>query len=499
MNILLSILFPVIGGTIILLAPEKGFFGKRKNVFALSGLFLLLGAVFSTITVLSTASTADTVNLVWKFTPELFLVFAVDNVGKIFAAVVTIVWILCFVFSWEYMKHEDNNKRYFGFFIVVYGILMGLEFSGNIVTYYVFYELMTILSMPMVLHNQSREAIMAGLKYMFYSFAGAYMVLFGLFFVTRYSSPSSMFAAGGYLSQEIVAENRPILLICIFLMILGFSVKAGSFPLHAWLPTAHPVAPAPASAALSGIIVKAGILGVIRVVFYTFNPSFVKETWVQTTWVILSLITVFMGSMLAYRTDEFKKRLAYSTVSQLSYILFGLAILEPVAFEGSLLHVIFHAFSKTLLFLGAGAVIYKTGCHKVSELRGIGKKMPVTIWCFAFASLCLIGIPPTGGFLSKWYLAIGSLQSQMPVFAILGPVILLVSALLTAGYLLPVVVRGFLPGEDYAYASNVNLEKDKGMAWMLIPMIILAILTIVPSIFSTGIESFIGDIALRLM
>lgn len=499
MTILLSILFPIIGGTFILLAPEKGFFGKRKNVFFLALLFLLAGAVFSMLTVLSPKDVADTVTLVWKFTPQLFLLFAVDGVGKVFAVVVTIVWIMCFIFAFEYMKHEENNKRYFGFFVVLYGILMGLEFSGNIVTYYVFYELMTILSAPLVLHNQSKEAIMAGLKYMFYSFFGAYMVLFGLFFVTKLTAPSSMFTEGGYIPYEVVFENRGILLIALFLMILGFSVKAGSFPLHAWLPTAHPVAPAPASAALSGIIVKAGILGVIRTVFYTFNPSFAKGTWVQTTWLILALITVFMGSMLAYRTDEFKKRLAYSTVSQLSYILFGLGVMEPVAFEGSLLHVIFHAFSKSLLFLAAGAVIYKTGCHKVSELKGIGKKMPVTIWCFAFASLCLIGIPPTGGFLSKWYLAIGALKAQIPVFSILGPVILLISALLTAGYLLPVVVKGFLPGEDYDYENNVNLEKDKGMAWMLVPMIILAVLTIVPSIFSTGIESFVGELALRLM
>jgi len=381
------------------------------------------------------------------------------------------------------MKYKRNRKNChkFKFYLVIYGILMGLNFSGNIVTYYAFFELMTILTVPLVLHNQSREAIMAALKYMFYSFAGAYMVLFGLFFVGR-NMGFNPFQAGG--TSIDFSGNEGIMLMAAFMMILGFSVKAGMFPMHAWLPTAHPVAPAPASAVLSGIIVKGGVLGIIRVVFYVFGADFIRGTWVQTVWLVLSLLTVFMGSMLAYREDVLKKRLAYSTVSQLSYILFGLAILQPIAFTGALLHIVFHAFSKALLFLGAGAIIYKTGCTRASELTGIGKKMPVTIWCFAFAGLALIGIPPTGGFLSKWYLAIGALKSGISGFSIWGPIILLISALLTAGYLLPVVVKGFLPGEDYDYSNHKNLEKESGMWWMMAPMIVFAILTIVPSMFS---------------
>ena len=183
----------------------------------------------------------------------------------------------------------------------------------------------------------------------------------------------------------------------------------------------------------------------IRVIFYLFGAEVIRGTWVQTVMLILSLFTVFMGSMLAYREKILKKRLAYSTVSQVSYIIFGLMILNPIAFTGAVLHVVFHAIVKSCLFLCAGAIIHETGKIRTDELLGIGKEMPLTLWCFTFASLSLVGIPPFTGFVSKWNLCVGAMAENVPVFSILGPIILLVSALLTAGYLLPIVIRGFLP------------------------------------------------------
>ena len=284
--------------------------------------------------------------------------------------------------------------------------------------------------------------------------------------------------------MDLAAGHETLLLVAAMLMIVGFGVKAGMFPLHAWLTAAHPVAPAPASAVLSGIIVKGGVLGIIRVVFYMFGAEFLRGTWVQTTWIVLTLLTVFMGSLMAYREKVLKRRLAYSTVSQISYILFGLAVLNPMASEGALLHAVCHAFTKCGLFLCAGAIIYKTGKTRVNELRGIGKEMPVTIWCYTLLSLTLIGIPPTGGFLSKWYLGIGALETGMNVVSWLGPVILLISALLTAGYLLPVTVNGFLPGTDYNYGA---LEKKEPNLTMLIPLIILTVLAVGMGLFPNGI------------
>ena len=313
------------------------------------------------------------------------------------------------------------------------------------------------------------------------------MVLFGLFFVYKYSD-SLNFTAGGVLNAS-ADGHRTLLLIAAFLMILGFSVKAGMFPMHAWLPTAHPVAPSPASAVLSAIIVKAGVLGIIRVIFYVFGSTYIAGTWVQTTLIIMSLLTVFMGSMLAYRTKIFKKRLAYSTVSQVSYILFGLFMLNPVSETGAILHVIGHAFIKCTLFLVAGALIHYLGYKNVDEYRGIGKKMPVMMWCYTIVSLGLIGIPPTGGFISKWYLAVGAIDSGIPVFRYLGPAILLVSALLTAGYLLPITMKAFFPGEE-AIDDKVKNAKEPDL-YMLVPIVILTVLSVVIGMFPSGIVSYI--------
>ena len=285
------------------------------------------------------------------------------------------------------------------------------------------------------------------------------------------------------LKASAIAEHGGFLLAVAFVMILGFGVKAGMFPMHAWLPAAHPVAPAPASAVLSAMIVKAGVLAIIRVVTM-FGRDFLRNTWMQTAWICLTLITVFMGSLLAYREPVLKKRLAYSTVSQLSYILFGLAVMNEEALAGSLLHVLAHGFVKAALFLCAGAIIYKTGKTRVEEMRGIGREMPLTMWCFTIASLGLIGIPPTGGFISKWYLAIGSLKSGLPVLAVLGPIVLLVSALLTAGYLLPLTINGFFPGANFDYDK---LQKKEPCKLMTVPILILTVLSVLVGIFPDGI------------
>lgn len=428
-------------------------------------------------------------------TEKLPIVFRTDIISLIFGLITLLIWILCGVYSFSYFKGDRKIKRYTIFYILVLFVLLSLDFAGNLITFYFFYEMLTLLSVPLVFHTETKEAIMAGLKYLFYSLCGAYMVLFGLYFVNEYSFTLT-FTAGGVFDTKILQTNSPLLLTAAFLMILGFSVKAGMFPLHAWLTSAHPVAPAPASAFLSGIIVKAGALGIIRIIFYVFGPDFIRGTWVQTIILSLSLLTVFLGSMLAYKEKVLKKRLAYSTISQVSYIIFGLILLETTAFEGAILHVVFHAIIKSCLFLCAGAVIHETGLQRTDELRGIGKRMPITLWCFTFASLSLIGIPPAAGFVSKWNLCIGSLEGKIPVFSILGPIVLLVSALLTAGYLLPIVIRGFLPGEDYSVSPDSKCEAP---AVMLIPMIILAVLSVLLGVFPNGLLHFLSKLVTQIM
>lgn len=481
--ILLAVFFPVILGLIMLIRPE---FKSRREMITVSGAGLLVTGILALAVIFG----GDMSITVIRLGENLNIYFKVDNLGRIFAGIVTIVWILSGFYSFEYMKHEKEEKRYFGFYMMVYGVLLALDFAGNMITFYMFYEMMTLLSFPLVLHSKTREAMMGGVKYLFYSLCGAYMVLLGVYFLNRYGTTLD-FTAGGVLDMSLVAGQEGMLLVIVFFMIIGFGVKAGMFPMHAWLPAAHPVAPAPASAVMSGLIVKAGVLGIIRVVYYLFGAEFIRGTWVQTAWLSLTLITVFMGSMLAYREKIMKKRLAYSTVSQVSYILFGLALLHPQAMTGAVLHVVFHAFIKSALFLCAGAIIYKTGKTNVDDLTGIGKEMPVTIWCYTFASLALIGIPPASGFISKWYLALGSLESGIHIFNWLGPVILLISALLTAGYLLPVTIKGFLPGAGYDYSSLVKKEPVK---MMVIPCVILAALAILLGVLPNPLINYISEI-----
>lgn len=480
--LILAVFLPIVCGVLILFFPGL----KKRNVL-LGVSFLSLA--FSMLCALAVIAEGKAELHLLRLGGSLEVYFHVDALGRVFAAVITVVWLMAGIFSCEYMKHEKEEKRYFGFYVLVYGVLMALCFSGNLVTYYMFYEMMTLTTLPLIMHNKSREAIMAGLKYLFYSLCGAYLALFGIYFLNRYAGTLDFTAGGSGL--EAAGGHSALMLAVVFLMILGFGVKAGMFPMHAWLPTAHPVAPAPASAVLSGLVVKMGVLGIIRVIFYVVGPEVIRGTWVQTAWLTLTLITVFMGSMLAYREKVMKKRLAYSTVSQISYILFGLALLNPEAMTGSLLHVVFHACIKSCLFLSAGAIIYKTGRIRVDELTGIGKEMPVTIWCYTFASLALVGIPPASGFISKWYLAGGSLESGIPVFSWLGPVVLLVSALLTAGYLLPITIRGFLPGADYDYEG---LQKKEPSGVMVIPLFILAGLSVLLGVFPNPLIHYLNEI-----
>lgn len=486
--ILLPIVIPMIGAVLFIAMPNKVFAAKEGakfphlTVHLLFAVFMLLASGSSIYVLLS--GVASKPLILFELLDSIPVMLCADKLGTIFAMVATIAFLCAGAFSFRYMKGEKN---YYGFFLMTYGALQGLDFAGNLVTMYLFFEMVTLLSFPLVMQTKSKEAIMAGLKYIFYSLAGAYMGLFAIYFLYQ-NTTTLTFTAGGCLDMEKVATHPTLILIAVMAAIIGFGVKAGMFPMHAWLPSAHPVAPAPASGVLSGVIVKAGILALIRVVYYIVGPDFLRGTWVQTVWIILALITVFMGSLLAYREKVLKKRLAYSTVSQISYIILGLAVFEPTALTGSLLHMVFHAFIKTALFLCAGAFIHETGRERVDELTGIGKKMPVTTMCFTIVSLGLIGIPPTGGFISKWYLATGALEAPLGAFRYLIPAILLVSALLTAGYLLPISIKGFFPGADFDYENNPTKEASP---WMWVPILILTVLSFVGGVFPDIIQDYI--------
>ena len=440
--------------------------------------------------------------IVIRLTDRLPILFISDGMGAFFCVLTAFVYLLAGTFSLEYMKHEENAGRFYMFFLFSLGMLNGIGLAGNLMTLYLFFEALTLLSLPLVIHAMTKEAIAATFKYLFYSMAGTSLALVGFFFVYNYGHTLE-FGPGSALDMASLVGHENAMLTAILLAVIGFGAKAGMFPLHSWLPAAHPVAPAPASAILSGIITKAGAFAVIRFVFYLVGPDFLRGTWAQSAWMALALISIVMGSMLAYRETMFKTRLAYSSISQVSYVLFGLSMLSADGMLGAMLHMAGHSLVKSALFLSAGAVAYRTQKTAVSELRGIGRQMPLTLGCFTLAAITLVGIPPTSGFISKWFLATGSLAGT-GFFSWLGPVILLLSALLTAGYLLPISISGFFPGSEANQDREANLghemplnrnaepEKKEANALITAPLVVLVVLAVLIGIYPGILISFIS-------
>lgn len=482
---LLPILLPILAG----LAAWKAGTPRARHALMTAGLTVNLLVAWALLLLCP-----DGQLTLWRITPSLPIRFKMDGMARLFCGLTSLVWLLVGVYSFEYMRHEHYEERFDLFFMISLGVLMGLGMSENLVTMYMFYELMTLLTLPLVIHTRTREAVAAGIKYLIYSVFGASMALIGIFFVNRYGTTLS-FTAQGVLDRAALSGHEGLMLVILFLMLVGFGVKAGLFPLHAWLPTAHPVAPAPASAVLSGVITKAGVLGVVRVIYYIGGVEFLRGTWVQYAFMTLSLITVVMGSTLALLEHQLKKRLAYSTVSQVSYVLFGLSTMTEAGFVGALLHVVFHSLIKNCLFLSAGSIIEQTGETDVRRMQALGKRMPVVMWCYTIASAALIGIPPACGFVSKWYLAGGALASEGTVSWI-GPAALLLSALLTAAYLLPLALRGFFPGEAAQGQSLEGCEPGPLMRW---PLIVLAALCLLLGMFPSALIEFAQGIASGLM
>jgi len=482
--LLLRILFPVVAGCLLFGVARRG---NRK----VQTMYVTTVLAAEMIPVLATVFMEKTTVECFCLTPTVRLVLCNDGLSGLFGVLVVSVWLLVGIYSFRYLKETPRPVMFYGFYLIALGVLQGIGLAGNLVTFYLFYEWMTLMTVPFVFYNRTKESIRAARKYLFYSVAGASFALAGIFLMA--GNTDGLQFAGGTLLET---ANRSEVLLAAVLLIVGFGTKAGMFPMHGWLPTAHPVAPAPASAVLSGVITKAGVLGIIRSLYYVIGMEYLAGTYVQTVFLTLALITVFMGSMLAYKEKVLKKRLAYSTVSQVSYVLFGLALFTPAGFAAALLHVVFHSVIKNGLFLFAGTVIHQTGEERVEGLRGMGKDMPVTFWCFTFASLALVGIPPMSGFVSKWYLAKGAMDASVGAFSYVGPAVLLVSALLTAGYLLSITADGFFPGKNFVGATP---EPREGHVSMLVPCIIFAAAALLLGVFSSPLVEYVTKLGTSLL
>ncbi|MGN1295191.1 MAG: complex I subunit 5 family protein [Bacilli bacterium] len=422
--------------------------------------------------------------VLFKVSEDLLIVAFIDTMSKFFAILISVVMLIVTIYSFEYFKDDEKKNRFDSFFLLSYAALMMLTYSGNLVTMYISFEMVTLFSMPLVLHEKTKESIDAALKYLIYSVGGAFLGFIGIVYLSSYSG--NFFVLGGSLAVSSINQN--ILNVVLLLMLIGFGTKCGMFPLHNWLPTAHPVAPAPASSILSGIITKSGIIAIIRIIYYVVGVDIIKGTWVHYTWIILILITILLGSFMACVQKNLKKRLAFSSVSQISYALLGVSLLNTTALQGAYMQVASHAVIKVGLFLVAGVLIHVLNIHNVDELDGVGKKMPITMWCYTICALGLIGVPPTSGFVSKWYLASGALSSGLKVIDIVAPIVLIISAILTAYYLLDCTIRAFFPSnKDNSY------KRIKEPLLFVVPLLIFATLSILIGLFASPLINLIAS------
>ena len=479
--ILVPIFFPIIMAIIMAFIKFKK--DKIRNVFAAAAIvtnFLLM------ILILYKAKVSE-VHL-FRFNAFIDIYFKIDKIGVLFAMLASSLWIFTTFYSMEYMRHEGKEKRFFVFFTTTLGITLGIAFSGNLFTLYIFYELLTLATFPLVIHAGSKEALESGKKYLIYSFGGATLVLLGMILLFNLTSNLD-FTAHGILSNASLYDGK--LLLSIFIvMFLGFGVKAAIVPFHSWLPSAM-VAPTPVSALLHAVaVVKSGVFALIRISYYVFNADIIKDINGNLYISVLVGITILLGSLLALHQENLKKRLAYSTVSQLGYILLGIVLLNEKALIGGLLHLINHALIKITLFFCAGAIYYNTNKKNISEIKGIGKQMPVTMWCFGIASISLVGIPPTNGFVSKWYLALGGLTANK----LLSAVILLLSAFLTAAYLLPIVVTAFFQSN-----KDTSTERKEAPLKMLVPIVALTGIVVFLGLFPNIVLNFIEGIVREIV
>ncbi len=470
---------PLLLGTLLLAIPPLRRNKTARTAYVLASLLLESGLAVRTA--LSPGMSAT----LCRLANDVVISLQLDGLSRLFLVMCAGLWLLTGIFAFGYLRNDARSGWFFGVYILVFGTMTGIGCSANLITLYLFFEALTLTSSLLVFYPGTHEASMAGLKYLFYSIGGAFLALTGIFCLSRMNE-GLFFRPGGVALYTGAIGSQSALLVLVFLMLIGVGAKAGMYPLHGWLPSAHPVAPAPASAVLSGLIVKAGVLFAIRIVYYIVGADTLRGTWVQYTWMLLSLVTIFMGSMLAYLEPVLKKRLAYSTVSQVSYILFGLSLLTPAGMLGALLHMLYHAVAKCGLFLAAGAFITQTGRTRLADFEGIGQAMPVTTACFAAFGLTLVGIPPFSGFVSKWYLAAGAVGADIGAFRLLGPAVLLASALLTAGYLFPPVVHGFF--------APARPRTKEASAVMTLPLVVLAVLSLALGVFTQPLLDFLTPI-----
>jgi multicomponent Na+:H+ antiporter subunit D len=433
--------------------------------------------------------------LLLRLTPQLDLMLRIDSLGITFGLLASGLWIVTGVYSGGYARADKlkHRPRYFASFAASIGAALGVAFAGNLLTFFIFYELLTLSTYPLVVHKESEKAFAAGRRYLLFALGGGLALLTAIVWTWQLAGTLD-FTAGGFLQGQPTVP----LAVLFALFVTGVAVKSAVMPLHAWLPAAM-VAPTPVSALLHAVaVVKAGVFGMMRVLGFVFGPAALAGFDGAAILAGLAGATIVIGSLIAMRADNLKRRLAYSTVVHLSYIVLGAALVSPYGMVGSVMHMVNHGLAKITLFFCAGAIYATTHRENVSELVGLGRQMPWTFGAFTIGSLALVGLPGLSGFIGKYFLARGAIQAG----DMLSAGIMLGASLLTASYLLPIVRIAFFPGPIAQADDTADLvQRREADRDMLVPLLITAVLVVifgvVPMVIGVQYE-LAADVAARV-
>lgn len=484
--LLTAILIPAIFGISVILLP----IGNRKVYLALSAAGVIFAAILTWVLIVNPPEGSF---VLFKFVDKYAIEFKIDGLSRVFAGLISTLWPLSVIYAFEYMKHEASEKTlkektFFGMYTITYGVTLGIAMSANILTLYCFYEMLTLVTIPLVLFTLTRAAIMATRSYMVFSLGGAAFGFISLIFIMVYGD-SINFVYGGVFNNPGIDGRENLLRLVYFMGFMGFGVKAAVFPLNSWLPKAG-VAPTPVTALLHAVaVVKSGAFAIIRLTYFSYGDDILYGTWVQYVAMGFALFTILYGCTMALKERHVKRRLAYSTISNLSYILFAALIMTPAGLAAALSFMIFHGLMKITAFFCAGAFITRGERHYIYELNGIYKEMPVISALFALASLAIMGLPGLPGFIGKWLIATAAVKDG-GFMELIGVGVLILSSLLTAVYMLQPVVRIYFSEKE----GELKPAKDPG-PWMLIPLGILAVLLPLVGLGFAPLVEFITKVA----
>lgn len=426
----------------------------------------------------------------FQIAPGASIAFKVDGLGMLFALVASSLWMITTMYSIGYMRglDEHGQTRFYSFFALALSATIGVAFSANLLTLYLFYEILSLTTYPLVTHHQDRQSKISGRRYLIFILGTSIGLVLPAMLYCYSITGTLAFSTGGIF--EAGQLSTPAMAVLLLMFVLGFA-KAGIMPFHSWLPAAM-VAPTPVSALLHAVaVVKVGVFSIVRIMTGIFGVDLLSSTNLGTMVAALASVTIIVASCIALSQDELKRRLAFSTISQLSYIVLGVALLSPKGILGGVIHIMMHAFGKITLFFCAGAIMVATGKKYISQMEGLGKKMPVTFAAFFIGALGVIGLPPAGGFFSKWFLILGTLESGQMIFM----VVLLLSSFLNAFYFLPIVFKGFFPksaGSDPSSPVKIEEAPFCCVAPLTITALISIMLFFTPDLFIDLIKIALG-------